>query len=140
MMFMYDCVKEVHLHNKEMLHKAKLSKKQIIKSSEGDTVEGDSLHHSLLHSFLQRHNGLINRSFESSTLHSLMDSQSLLGSSKNSGVADHLTVITSTNSSSTIRFEELCLILLRGEMERLALQVNPCQNRYTVSKMKRNEL
>ena len=26
-----------------------------------------------------------------------------------------------------IRYEELCLILLRGVMERLVLQLNPCQ-------------
>lgn len=42
-------------------------------------------------------------------------------------LSDHLSVMTSVADQTALRHEELCLVLLRGVMERLVLQLNPCQ-------------
>lgn len=125
-MYIYDHIEEVHLKNKEMLRAKKLkhaTEEESESESEFDTAFCLTL--------LQRRNGLIDRDQSTINMH-VIDTQSQLHSSHTPTIADHLTVVTSTNTSSVIRFEELCLILLRGVMERLSLQISPCQNRYIV--------
>ena len=133
MLFLYDCVQEIHLKSKETIRSKRLIKKKTSQQEEIDEEEKeieDVYSTSLLYQSLQKRNGLICHDQQLSYSH-ILDSQSLLAGSKGI-IVDHLTVLTSTNSSSTIRFEELCLILLRGVMERLSLQISPCQNRWTV--------
>ena len=135
MLFLYDCVQEIHLKSKETIRSKRLIKKKTSQQEEIDEEEEKEIEDvystSLLYQSLQKRNGLICHDQQQLSFSTILDSHSYLSGSR--GVmADHLTVLTSTNSSSTIRFEELCLILLRGVMERLSLQISPCQNRWTV--------
>ena len=134
MLSLYDYVQEIHLKSKETIRSKRLIKKKTSQQQEEDNEDNeekeDIYSTSLLYQSLQKRNGLICHDQQLSYSH-ILDSQSLLTGSKGI-IVDHLTVLTSTNSSSTIRFEELCLILLRGVMERLSLQISPCQNRWTV--------
>ena len=73
-------------------------------------------------------NGRALREGRSGFTFNVFDSQSTPSASRSPHISDHLTVITSITMSSTIRHEELALVLLRGLIEQYLLKVNPCQN------------
>ena len=123
LMSMYDCVEEVYLNNKEALQNRKRQEKANFPDTEFECP-------SLSYISLQRRNGLVSGNpFSFNT--NIIDTQSQLSYEQSSLMADNLSV-SSANYSTSIRFEELCLILLRGSMERLSLQISPCQNRISV--------
>ena len=121
MMFLFKELSEIHAANKKLLS-LRNAKKRV---EEEDEEEDNVVFFSSLYASLQKRNGLAGRECTSSDNSGVFDTQSLSGSLHTPLQSDHLSVIAST-SESPIRYEELCLILLRGVMERLVLQLNPC--------------
>ena len=134
MMFLFKQLNEIHASNKKLLSQRN-AKKRAEEEEEDNVVFFSSLYASL-----QRRNGLAGRESASADPSGVFDTQSLSGSLHTPLQSDHLSVIAST-SESPIRYEELCLILLRGVMERLVLQLNPCMesSRETVGGRTRRE-
>lgn len=121
MMFLCKELNEIHIANKKLLSRRNSKKR----GEEEEEEDEDVFFFSSLYASLQKRNGLAGREFTSSNTSGVFDMQSLSGSLYASLQSDHLSVIAST-CESPIRYEELCLILLRGVMERLVLQLNPC--------------
>ena len=127
---LYKEITKVHQQNKGVITQRKARRRVNMDLSDEET---ENLPELSLYSSLYRSAELRNHltpsdidSVEQSI--GVFDTQSQHHSSKSPLASDHLSVITSTNDSSSFRFEELCLILLRGVMERLYLQLNPCQD------------
>ena len=126
MMFLFDRFNEIHTQNKKVLSLRKAKKNAAMESAEPLQEEENLGYYSALYASLEKRNGMAVKESPSGNA-GVFDTQSFQGSSQSVRQTDHLSVITSTNGSSMIRYEELCLILLRGVMERLVLQLNPCQ-------------
>lgn len=127
--FLYEHINEVHQQNKRQVAQRRAKRKMNMETSEEDSENlPELLMYSYLYRAAERRNNLTLSEVDSSEhFTGVFDSQSQTQPTKSPLPSDHLSVITSTNESSSFRFEELCLILLRGVMERLVLQLNPCQ-------------
>lgn len=138
-MFLFKQLSEIHTANKKLLS-LRNAKKHKEEEEEEEEEEDNVVFFSSLYASLQRRNGLAGRESASADPSGVFDTQSLSGSLHTLLQSDHLSVIAST-SESPIRYEELCLILLRGVMERLVLQLNPCMesSRETVGGTARRE-
>ena len=80
MLFLYDCVQEIHLKSKETIRSKRLIKKKTSQQEEIDEEEKeieDVYSTSLLYQSLQKRNGLICHDQQLSYSH-ILDSQSLL--------------------------------------------------------------
>lgn len=139
MMFLFKQLSKIHTANKKLLS-LRNAKKHKEEEEEEEEEEDNVVFFSSLYASLQRRNGLAGRESASADPSGVFDTQSLSGSLHTPLQSDHLSVIAST-SESPIRYEELCLILLRGVMERLVLQLNPCMesSRETVGGTARRE-
>lgn len=125
----YDEINVVYLENKKRLAHFKTSRRSHLASDE--TLDEDALDvagYSQLFQNVEARNGRALREGGAGLSFNVFDSQSTPSASRSPHVSDHLTVLTSVTSSSTIRHEELALVLLRGLIERYMLKVNPCQN------------
>ena len=127
---LYKEITKVHQQNKGVITQRKARRRVNMDLSDEET---ENLPELSLYSSLYRSAELRNHltpsdidSVEQSI--GVFDTQSQHLSSKSPLASAPLSVITATNDSSSFRFEELCLILLRGVMERLYLQLNPCQD------------
>ena len=138
MMFLFKQLSKIHAANKKLLSQRNAKKHK--EEEEEEEEEDNVVFFSSLYASLQRRNGLAGRESASADPSGVFDTQSLSGSLHTPLQSDHLSVIAST-SESPIRYEELCLILLRGVMERLVLQLNPCMesSRETVGGTVRRE-
>lgn len=127
--YLYEHINEIHQQNKRKVAQKRAKKRMNVEISEEDSENiPELLMYSSLYRAAERRNNLTLSEMEASERFTgVFDTQSQPQSTKSPLPSDHLSVITSTNESSTFRFEELCLILLRGVMERLVLQLNPCQ-------------
>ena len=137
LLYLYDAIEEVHLTTKEYQRMKKVNAKKVSPSALpllSETLDEETLSQSsLLLSNLKRRNGLVTGNQLSYKTTMIIDSQKdIHKSQKSQSGNDQFTVASSTNAGMNIRYEELCLILLRGYMEKLSLQLSPCQNRFYV--------
>lgn len=125
----YDEINVVYLENKKRLAHLKTSRRSHVASDVGlDEDAFDVGLYSQLFQNVEARNGRALREGRSGFTFNVFDSQSTPSASRSPHTSDHLTVITSITMSSTIRHEELALVLLRGLIEQYLLKVNPCQN------------
>lgn len=125
----YDEINVVYLENKKRLAHLKATRRSHVASDVG--LDEDSLDvglYSQLFQNVEARNGRALQEGSSGFSFNVFDSHSTPSISRSPHISDHLTVITSITTSSTIRHEELALVLLRGLIEQYMLKVNPCQN------------